>query len=107
MRSNPDITSSGIFLLIAYLVDHMSKQRMLADMENKKVITVSRVVYRCICIYGVMDILQSDNGSEFKGVCFALATNFGIRIINRRPRTPRTHGLVEQSNGTVKTRINA
>ena len=85
----------------------MSKQRMLAALEDKEAFTVSRVVHRWICIYGVMDILQSDNGSEFKGVYFALATNFGARVINGRPQTPRTQGLVEQSNATVKTRINA
>ena len=85
----------------------MSKQQMLAAMENKEAITVSQVVHRLICIYGVMDILQSNNGSEFKGVFLALATNFGILVINGRPQTPRTQGLVEQSNGIVKTRINA
>ena len=63
---------------------------MLAAMKNKEVITVSRVVHRWICIYGVIDILQSDNGSKFKGVCLALATNFGTRVINGRPRTPRS-----------------
>ena len=54
-----------------------------------------------------MDILQSDNGSEFKGVCLELMKSFGVRIINGQPRTPRTQSLVEQVNGTVKTRINA
>ena len=54
-----------------------------------------------------MDILQSDNGSDFKGVCLALATNFDARIINGQPRTPRIQDLIEQSNGTVKTPINA
>lgn len=85
----------------------MSKQRMLAAMENKEALAVSQIVHRWIRINGVMDILQSDNGSEFKGVCLALATNFGVHIINGQPRTLRTQGLVEQSNGTVKTRINA
>ena len=107
MRSTSNITPSGYFLWIAHLLDHMSKQQMLADIENKETITVSQVIHRWICINGVMDILQSDNGSEFKGVCLALATNFGTLVINGRPRTPRTQGLVEQSNGTVKTRINA
>lgn len=54
-----------------------------------------------------MDILQSDNGSEFKGVCLELVKSFGIRVINGPPRTPRTQSLVEQANGTEKTRINA
>lgn len=62
---------------------------------------------RWIFIYGAMNILQSDNGSEFKGVCLELVKSFGIRVINGRPRTPQTQGLVEQANGTVKTRINA
>lgn len=55
--------------------------------------TVSQVVHRWICIYGVMDMMdirQSDNGSQFKGECLAPATNFGARVINERPRTPRT-----------------
>lgn len=37
----------------------------------------------------------------------SLVINFGIQVINKRPKTPRTQGLVEQSNGTVKIRINA
>ncbi len=86
MRSTSDITFSNTFFRIAHLVDHMSKQRMLAAMKNKEAITISRVVHRWIYIYSVMDILQSDNGSEFKGVCLTLATNFSTRVfINRRP----------------------
>lgn len=54
-----------------------------------------------------MDILQSDNGSEFKGVCLELVKSFGVRVINGRPQSPQTQGLVEQANGTVKSRINA
>ena len=107
IRSTTDITPSGIFLWIAHLVDHMSKQQMLAAMENKEAITVSRVVHWFICIYGVMDSLQSDNGSEFKGIYLALALNFGTSVINGWPRTQRTQNLVEQSNSSVKTRINA
>lgn len=76
-------------------------------MGNKNAITVSRVLYRWIYIYDMMDILQSDNGFWFKGVYLVLATNFGIQVINRGPKTPCTQDLVEQSNGTVKIRINA
>lgn len=75
-------------------------------MENKEALTGSQVVHGWICIYGMIDTLQSDSGSEFKGVYLALATNFGTRVINGRPQTPRIQGLVEKSNGTVITRIN-
>ena len=80
---------------------------MLLALPNKEAVTVAIAVNRWICIYGAMDILQSDNGSEFKGVCLELVKSFGVRVINGRPRTPRTQGLVEQANRTVKTRINA
>jgi hypothetical protein len=55
--------------------------------------------------FGAPKIVQSDNGKEFKGVMKELLLRHGIKIINGRPRTPRTQGLVEQANGTVKRKI--
>ena len=54
-----------------------------------------------------MDILQSDNGSKFKRIYLELVKSFGVRVINGQPQTTRTQGLGEQTNGTVKSRINA
>lgn len=57
-------------------------------MREPLLFTVSQVVHRWICIYGVMnmmDILQSDGGSRFKRECLTPATNFGARVINERP----------------------
>ncbi len=106
MRSTPDITTTVIFKQIAHLVCCMSKRRILLVLRNKKAVTVATAVNQWICIYGAIDILQSDSGFEFKEVCLELVKSFGVRVINSRPRTPRTQGLVEQANGTVKTRIN-
>ncbi len=86
---------------------HQDKIRTLLALPNKEAVTVATSVNRWICIYGAIDILQSVNGSEFKRVCLELVKSFGVHVINGRPRTPRTQGLVEQANGTVKTRINA
>ena len=58
-----------------------------------------------ISAFGSPTIVQSDNGREFKGAFKQLLLCYGIRIINGRPRTPRTQGLVEQANGTVKQKI--
>ena len=82
MRSTPDITPNGTYKWIAYLVCCMSKVRMLFALPNKEAATVAQVVNRWICIFGAMDILQSDNGSEFKEVCLELVKNFGVRVIN-------------------------
>ena len=59
--------------------------------------------------FGLPNIFQSDNGTEFvnhlvedlikkewRGKC---------TIIHERPRWPQSQGLVEQSNGTMKTML--
>ena len=44
-------------------------------------------------------------GREFKGVLKLLLLSHSVKVKNGRPRTPRTQGLVEQANGTVKEKI--
>ena len=55
--------------------------------------------------FGVPTIVQADNGREFKGALKLLLVAHRVKIINGRPRTPRTQGLVEQVNRTVKEKI--
>lgn len=101
MTSEPD----GEYKWICHMEDHFSKFHMLFAMRNKEAPTVARKVYHWIAILGIFEILQSDNGTEFKGIYLELMRRYGIKVINGRPRTPRTQGLVEQANGTVKKKI--
>ena len=82
MRSTLDITANGTYKWRAHLVCYMSKVRMLFTLPNKEAATMAQAVNQWICIFGAMDILQSDNGSEFKGVCLELVKSFGVRVIN-------------------------
>ncbi len=88
MQSIPDITTTVIYKWIAHLVCCMSKICMLLALPNKEAVTVATTVNQWICIYGAMDILQSDNGSEFKRVCLELVKSSDVRVINGQPRTP-------------------
>ena len=97
--------ADGDFKWICHMECHFSKFHAMFGMQNKESSTVARVVHKWICWLGIMEILQSDNGTEFKGVCEELLLRYGVKVINGRPRTPRTQGLVEQANGTVKARI--
>ena len=99
--------ADGEFGWIAHMECHFSKFHMMFGMRNKESSTVARMVHHWICWLGIMEIIQSDNGTEFKGVCEELLLRYGVKVINGRPRTPRTQGLVEQANGTVKKRIMA
>lgn len=101
MTSTPD----GNYVWICHMEDHFSKFHMLFPMTNKEAPTVARHIHTWISILGIFEILQSDNGKEFKGICLELMRRYGIKVINGRPRTPRTQGLIEQANGVVKDRI--
>ena len=103
MTSTPD----GEYVWICHMEDHFSKFHMLFAMKDKEAPTVARCIHHWIAVLGIFEILQSDNGSEFKGICLELMRRYGVKVINGRPRTPRTQGLVEQANGTVKNRISS
>ena len=87
--------------------DHFSKFHMLFAMKDKEAPIVARCMHHWIAVLGIFEILQSDNGSEFKGICLELMRRYGVKVINGRPRTPRTQSLVEQANGIVKNRISS
>ena len=101
MRHDPD----GEFCWILYMEDYFSKYHMLYALKDKEAITIARNIHHWITYFGIPELIQSDNGTEFQGACSDLLQVFGIKVINGRPRTPRTQGLVEQANGTVKKKI--
>ena len=80
---------------------------MLLPMKSKRASEVASCLGIFIGLFGPPEILQIDNGKEFKGACLILFKRFGIRVIYGRPRRPQTQGGVEQANGTVKTKISS
>ena len=74
-------------------------------MPNKKASTVARCLETYIVHVRIPDIVQCDNGKEFKGAALILLKNYSIKVINGRPRTPRTQRLVEQANGVMKDKL--
>ena len=103
MTSTPD----GEYVWICHMEDHFSKFHMLFAMKDKEAPTLARCMHHWIAVLGIFEILQSDNESEFKGICLELMRRYGVKVINGCLRTPRTQGLVEQANGTVKNRISS
>ena len=100
-RNEPD----NVFHWILHVKDHFSKYCQLYALPNKEAKSVANAMTYWLSAFGPPAIVQSDNGREFKGAFKELLLRYGIRIINGRPRTPRTQGLVEQANGTVKQKI--
>ena len=76
-------------------------------MPNKTSTEVVKVVIMWIMHFGPPKVLQSDNGTEFKGVLTLLLHEHGIKVIIKRPRHPQSQGMVEQANGVLKEKIGA
>ena len=53
----------------------------------------------------IFDIVQCDNGKEFKKASLMLLKNNDIKVINERLRTPRTQRLMKQANEVMKNKI--
>ena len=100
-RHEPD----GKFKWIMHLKDHVSKFSALFAQTSKEASECATSLATFIKFMGDPEICQSDNGREFKGVLLILLKRHGIKIINGRPRTPRTQGLVEQGNAVVKDKL--
>lgn len=92
---------------ICHLRDHLSKYSVTSPMANKTCAEVVKVVLSWILHFGPPRILQSDNGTEFKGTLLVLLRDHGIKMINGRPRHPQSQGMVEQANGVLKEKIAA
>ena len=87
--------------------DHFSKFHWLFAITNKKAPIVAYHIYTWIAILGIFEILQSDNGGEFKDIYLELLRRYDIKVINERSRTSRTQDLIEQAHRLVKSRITA
>jgi len=99
--------SDGQYKWILHIKDHFSKYSCLCPLKSKQAEEVASNISLFIGAFRPPRILQCDNGREFKGVLLVLLRAHGIKVINDCPRTPRTQGLVEQGNHTMKLKLAA
>ncbi len=93
------------YMWILHAKDHFSKFSALWALERKQACIIARKLRKFFLQFSPPEILQCDNGREFKGVVVSLMAELKVEIILGRPRTPRTQGLVEQANGEVEIRL--
>jgi hypothetical protein len=92
------------YLLV--VVDVCTRFVFLKAIPDKSAKVVARTLYDLFCLVGFPNILQSDNGSEFKNEVFAhiaLKAQVEHRFIT--PYHPRANGLAERFVGTAKLTI--
>jgi hypothetical protein len=111
MRHNQCLVGDRTYRWICHVEDHFTKFHILWPQEHK---TAEEVCYGLkhyvFAYFGLPNILQSDNGLEFKNTLVRnlLETWEGsCKMIHGRPRHPQTQGLVEQSNGTMERMLSS
>ena len=92
---------------ICHLRDCFSKYSVACPMPNKSSEKVVKVVLTWLMHRWPPKVLQSDNGTEFKGALTLLLRQHGIQVINGRPRHPQSQGMVEKGNHILKDKIAA
>ena len=92
---------------ILHIRDHFSKFSAAFAMKSKRSREVAEKLLIWISLFGPPQILQCDNGREFRGAVIILIKFHGIQLINGRPRHPQTQGLIEQANAVLKSKLAA
>jgi transposase InsO family protein len=100
----PESTEGHKYLLT--VVDIFSGFVILRALKDKKAETVAQQLWAICALFGLPQIIQSDNGTEFKNEIISAF----VKLVNSRrrftaPYNPRCDGKVERTIGTVKTVI--
>ena len=101
MRHEPD----GRFKWICHMKDHWSRLSKLTPATSKTADEIMEPIAEWIYAYGPPEMLQSDNGSHFKGAVDYLLKAHGIKVKHGQPRNPQVQGLLKQANGVVRSRL--
>lgn len=92
--------------IVMHLQCHFSKFCILRCLPDKSGMSVAMALEDVWCEFGPPNILQSDNGSEFKNAFMtALAQQWGYELVNSAPYKPSTQGSVERNNGLAKDKL--
>jgi len=103
MSHEPD----GQLKWILHVINNFIKYSCLAALKSKHAVEVADAIAIWIGQCESVAILKCDNGREFKGVFLIVLKQYRVKVSNGQPRTQSTQSLVEQANGTVKTRLRA
>lgn len=86
--------------------DHFTKLVQIWPLKRKTAKSVAAIIFNCISVFGVPQILQSDNGREFKNkVLEKLCELLKIKRVSGLPRHSQTNGGVERANQDIENML--
>lgn len=94
--------------IVLHIQDHFSKFSLLFSVADKTAKSVADIFFNVLTTFGPMEILQTDNGTEFKNqLLIDMSQEWGFKMIHGAPYKPQTQGSVERGNGLAKDKLRA
>lgn len=90
---------------ILSLMDVFSRFHWLCPLETKHSQGIKHELKKIYDLNGIPEILQSDNGKEFKGSVKSYCTKNKIRMVQSRPYNPKAQGKVERSHRALRKKM--
>ena len=105
MISMPATIEGDTYKYIMSVIDIFSRFLFLRPLQSKEANEVAEHLLDIYIEHGPPDILQSDQGPEFKGVVKTICESLNVRIIRSAAYSPQTQGKDERSHRTWKEKI--
>ena len=83
-----------VFKYVLVVMDVFSRFIFLRPLQGKSSLEVASHIMQIFSDAGVPKIIQSDQGTEFKGVVERVMERMSVRIIHSRPYHPQSQGKV-------------
>jgi hypothetical protein len=92
---------------ILHYTDHLSGFSYVAPLKSKLAKPIGMKLLKIFSTSIILEILQSDNGSEFLGKCIDLIKKYypNICIVKGRPRHPQSQEKIERSHAIFKNAL--
>ncbi len=100
------LTSSG-YRYVLTIIDHYTKYAEAYKLRSITAKKAANAIFKnWICRYGPMEVLHSDQGSQFESALFAYwAKRLEIGRTRTSPEHPQANGLCERMNQTIKNML--
>lgn len=83
--------------------DHFTKFTLIRPLKRKTAKATNAIIFDFFCTLGPPDILQTDNGKEFKNSLLKrVSVVMGVTMRHARPRNSQANGGVERANQDIE-----
>ena len=102
-----ELTRSGPYKHCLVMIDAFSKWVEIVPAKAADALTVTKAICKSIIPpHDIPDTIYSDNGQHFANqVIQKIADHLKINLKNHSAYHPQSAGLVERTNGTIKSRL--